>query len=42
MLYCCEAIKLAAEAMAEPLHTLIFRNISTQNAIWVYMKRQVK
>ena len=31
--------------MAEPLHTWlkgVFRNLSTQNAIWVYLKKRVK
>ena len=31
--------------MAEPLHTWlkgVFRNLRTQNAIWVYLKKRVK
>ena len=41
VLYCGKTIKLAVGTMAEPLHTWlkgVFRNISTQNAIRVYLK----
>ena len=39
------AIKFAVVAIVEPLHTLlkdIFRNLSTQTEVWVFLKRQLK
>ena len=45
VLYRGQTIKLAVGTMAETLHTLlkgVFRNLSTQNVIWVYLKETDK
>ena len=45
VLYRSQTIKLAVGTMAEPLHTLlkgVFRNLSTQNAIKVYLEEADK
>ena len=45
VLYRGQTIKLAVGTMADPLHTWlkgVFRNLSTQNAIRVYLKETIK
>ena len=45
VLYRDQTIKLAVGTIAEPLHTWlkgVFTNLSTQNAIWVYLKETDK
>ena len=45
VLYCQQIIKLAVGTMVVSLHTLlkdVLRNLSTETAAWVYLKRQSK